>query len=367
MTTAIAPSTPWLYTVPYITRAEYARAPTAVDIKNLDRNGTAASQNAELDNVIARASSWVNVICDQNLAATVDVETGRVSITTEGSIFVHPSCWPLLELRQLLVGADPSGLNEIGLAGTFIERQGFTVPASSLGLTTSTAGPLQFAQISPFARAFAQWTYVNGWPTTTLAQATVQPSVPAWQTTHGYTVGDEVHPTTPNGHTFRALDSGTSGGSEPTWPTDGTAVVDGDIAWLDIGTGGANLVVVTNPTGIYGPDVPNGRPFGTQLVIYDGASTETVNVASITGSTLTLTDPLLYAHQAGVSISSLPPAVKEATILLTSAFVKSRGREAIVMDAIRQSKPTKTTDDFGGATGDAMLAKSLLAPFARVR
>ncbi len=97
------------------------------------------------------------------------------------------------------------------------------------------------------------------------------------------------------------------------------------------------------------------------------AFTEVVTVQSVSGTTLTV-PPLQFDHATlGISVSALPPAVKEAAILLTSAFVKSRGREAVVMSAIRQAQPNQTTKDFGGATGDAMLATSILQQFKTVR
>ena len=193
-------------------------------------------------------------------------------------------------------------MTSVPLTGTFIERHGFTTPVVSLGLFTSQ-GPLQFAQLSPFAPAFAQWTYVNGWPTTTLAATS--------------DAGDTV-------------------------------------------------VVVADSQQVPGETV--GIYPGTQLTLYDSQFTEVATIESVSGTTLNTLAPLQFDHATvGISISALPPAVKEACILLTSAFVKSRGREAVVMAAVRQPGPNTTTNDFGGATGDAMLATSILQQFKTVR
>lgn len=65
----------------------------------------------------------------------------------------------------------------------------------------------------------------------------------AWVTVTNYAVGDVVRPTTRNGYVYEATaDAGSSGGSEPTWPTTpGNTVVDGGITW----TCRANYVLAT--------------------------------------------------------------------------------------------------------------------------
>lgn len=60
--------------------------------------------------------------------------------------------------------------------------------------------------------------------------------VSAWQATHNYALNDIVQPTTPNGHYYKATaDAGSSAASEPTWPTNGSTVVDDGITWTDQG------------------------------------------------------------------------------------------------------------------------------------
>lgn len=56
-----------------------------------------------------------------------------------------------------------------------------------------------------------------------------------WAALTAYSTGDFVTPTTSNRFAFKALNNGTSGGSEPVWPTPtqaGATVVDGSITWL---------------------------------------------------------------------------------------------------------------------------------------
>jgi len=53
-----------------------------------------------------------------------------------------------------------------------------------------------------------------------------------WQSGHTYVAGDRVKPTTGNGFYYQAVNGGTSGGSEPTWPIYlGETVNDNGISW----------------------------------------------------------------------------------------------------------------------------------------
>ena len=68
-------------------------------------------------------------------------------------------------------------------------------------------------------------------------QITITPTnnIPAWAATTAYSLGDRVEPTTPNTYVYEVTTAGTSGGSEPTWPTVvGSTVVDGTVVWTCI-------------------------------------------------------------------------------------------------------------------------------------
>jgi hypothetical protein len=58
-----------------------------------------------------------------------------------------------------------------------------------------------------------------------------------WAATTAYSAGDYIIPTTPNTRFYKCTTAGTSGASEPTWPTTtGGTVVDGTVTWTDMGT-----------------------------------------------------------------------------------------------------------------------------------
>jgi len=55
---------------------------------------------------------------------------------------------------------------------------------------------------------------------------------PTWAASTAYAVGDKVVPTTKNGNIYECTTAGTSGTTEPTWPTtEGATVTDGSVVW----------------------------------------------------------------------------------------------------------------------------------------
>jgi hypothetical protein len=76
---------------------------------------------------------------------------------------------------------------------------------------------------------------------------------------------------------------------------------------------------------------------GLPFTVYDGVNTEPAQVAAgyVVGSaTVPLVSPLLNAHAAGVTVSALPPFVRQAVIALAKWLAKTKGTKAIVMPSI---------------------------------
>ncbi|RLJ04402.1 MAG: hypothetical protein DRP18_04760, partial [Candidatus Aenigmatarchaeota archaeon] len=70
-----------------------------------------------------------------------------------------------------------------------------------------------------------------------------QPS--AWSASTAYSVGDYVRPTSANGYNYECTVAGTSGGSEPTWPTTlGETVTDGSVTWECVSMRGNNNIII---------------------------------------------------------------------------------------------------------------------------
>lgn len=124
-------------------------------------------------------------------------------------------------------------------------------------------------------------------------------------------------------------------------------------------TAGDTTITVQDPTGITA---------GQMLTIYDGMNTEMVTVANnyVYGdATLTLTRPMLFDHIAGASISALPPAIKEAVILITTAFLKVRGDSSMTMQV--STLPTNNVPGSEKYGDELALAARLLSSYRRVR
>jgi len=107
---------------------------------------------------------------------------------------------------------------------------------------------------------------------------------------------------------------------------------------------------------------------GEMLTIFDGDKTERVIVDSgysAGSSTVPLSVGLTYAHSTGVSVSNLPAAIKEAAILVTSAYLKIRGDASLVMAVT--NAPSQQIAGAQMVGTDIAHAQELLKPFRRIR
>jgi len=122
---------------------------------------------------------------------------------------------------------------------------------------------------------------------------------------------------------------------------------------------GATSVTVANGTGIIA---------GQILPIYDGMNTELVTVAStytFGSTTVPLTRALVNAHAIGSSFSALPPAIKQAAILVTTAMLKVRGDSSMTMMVTTQ--PTMSTPGSDRFSDEMKIAADILQTYARIR
>lgn len=106
-----------------------------------------------------------------------------------------------------------------------------------------------------------------------------------------------------------------------------------------------------------------------KFMVYDGTSTEMLQVsssfvASTGAGSLTLASPAVYAHTSSMSVSALPPAVKQAAIYMTNVILKSRGNSALVMGGLT---PTMIQPSNPAVSGDYNSAVELLKPYRRMR
>lgn len=287
-----------LFSNPYITVTEFKNAPTAIDISNLVFNSLdPEAQDAELENVIARASSWIDTFCNQVLAATVEQEQQRARISNDGTIRLHPRYSPIIALTSFQYGNPSTNLQTLpDCSIAWIEDAQIIVPYATLAGTLSSQGPLQFGfPTSPRIETYLKYTYVAGY---------------------------------------------------------------------------ANAQIVTATAGDFTLTVDNGTGItaGLTLKIYDGFQSEFVTVDSsyVFGSTtVPLIAPLGYDHADGISISAMPPAIKEAAILVTTSFLKTRGDASMTMAVTTSASQALPGSQKVGE--EIALAMQLLQPYRRVR
>jgi hypothetical protein len=280
----------------YLTIAEYKNAPTSIDFDNLVVGGNANAQDAELANVIMRASSYMDAHLNRNLTATTYVETQRTRMTSEGFIALHPDNAPVVQLSDFQYGSNP--LNLITLpdcSQTWFENQQIIIPLSQLSTSYSSQGPLAFGGGFPRQQIFMKYTYVAGYVNTRIVTATATQSTLTVRSGAGIIAGQILH-------------------------------------------------------------------------IYDGALSEDVTVAStyVNGSTtVPLTTALVSTHAAGVAIGNMPMTIKQACILITTAFIKMRGDNSMTMQIT--TSPTANVDGAQRYGGDIASALEMIKLYRRIR
>lgn len=262
MATGLSPDT--FYESAYISVQEYKNAPTSIDYDNLVVGGNSQAQDAELYNVIVRASSYMNEYFNQNLNATTYTETQRVRFTPQGYIALHPNNFPVIALSNFQYGADPNSLQTLpDPSQCWFEEEQIIIPLSNMATTYSSQGPLSFGGAgSPRQQIFTKYTYDSGYVNNAIQSATA----------------------------------------------------------------GQTSFVMKDATGIMPNDI---------LRIWDGANSESVTVSAnyVYGSTtVTLTSALAYSHASGVLIGNIPNAIKQACIIITTAFIKLRGDTSMTMN-----------------------------------
>lgn len=287
---------------PYITAAEYSNAPTAMDTSNLISGGSAPAQLTALTETIGRASSWVDQFtCGAwgTLCATQNVETGRVWGSRDGTLRIHPKYWPILSVDAFSYA--PLG-NQYQSATGFTNTQASVTPSGNVWIE-----PQEFI-VAPYGSLGVGLGAAYGIST---QEYTCQ---------YTYTNG---------------------------WPNTSIAA--------SVAAGSASISVAV-ATGLYP---------GTMLTIYDLPNDEPVTVAStytIGSTTVPLTSALQYPHATTATVTNLPPAIKQATILATTAFIKQRGSGALIVSDMGAT--TKQQTGFSQNAGsDWSEAEYMLEPF----
>ena len=113
---------------------------------------------------------------------------------------------------------------------------------------------------------------------------------------------------------------------------------------------------------------PTGVQAGNVFRIYDGGKSEFVTVDStyVYGdSVIPLTRPLSHTHTAGITFGNMPNAIKQATLLVTNAFIKVRGDSSLTMNITTQPSTNIGNDQRYGK--DIALALEMVNLYRRIR
>lgn len=285
--------------VTYVSNSQFTFAPTAMDTANLVPGGGLAQQAQALADVLSRASAWADRYCfgsdpaakGASLAATVTVQAGMVAYRSN---YLRLVCdyKPLISVTGVDVGPDASSARTIGAAAAQIwfGRRTIYVPSTVIApRTVPTAG----------LPVYAAWSYVSGYPHTTLA-------APA-------SVGDATITVTP---------SDGSAGVLGVFPGTQLRIIDG---------AESETVTVTNVAGT------------------------TLTVSPLTNA------HQLPAKPDFLPVTALPANVTQAVILLATALIKTRGDNSMVLASL--TEPSEVKDSTGDEFTDVTVAKELLAPY----
>lgn len=141
-----------------------------VSVDKLVPGGTPQDQDAALADYIEQASTWIDSRTDGTFVAGLDTVVRRVSVRRDGQMVLYPRYTPVIGLVALAIGPDPGALVDMqDFYGICTEYQMGVSVYTGLRLTSSQ-GPLQFGAVAaPLSDVWVRYTYMHGYPVTTLA------------------------------------------------------------------------------------------------------------------------------------------------------------------------------------------------------
>lgn len=262
----VQPVTPQL-AVPYLTPAGFQAYPTWLDLDNLIPGGVAAMQTGELADVLLTASQWCCDNCENMRldAHYVQGEAQRVRTSGAGRIYIKPRDIPVRAITSLSYGWEPASMSADTLpdSSLWIEdgREVSFIPGGGLAFT----GPaIQFGGARVGGLTYVTWSYVAGFPNTTLSASC-------------------------------------AAAASSVTVTDPTGIVPGDVLRIyDVegGSGGQSEALTVAAT--YAPQIPTSPPAATSIPL-------AANTA--------------YAHAAGTGITGMPRDILQAVICYTVALL----------------------------------------------
>jgi hypothetical protein len=230
--------------------------------------------------------------------ASVSVSGDQVTVTVAGSVTITTSNLPVGS-NVILSGMSDSTYNGVfpvitvtpGAGGSFVIRNVNASGGASTGTFTVSTTPI----ISTFVPAYDAWQSDSPYA---LKSIIVPANIP-WAPKVAYSAQSAIIPTAANvnGFYFVATAGGTSGATEPTWPsTIGNTVSDGTVTWT---CAGSTLYFYTATQGGTSANSTQKGLFGTIVPTTVPAFPQTIGA--------TLTDGSVIWTNSGLVSSSAPP------------------------------------------------------------
>lgn len=110
--------------------------------------------------------------------------------------------------------------------------------------------------------------------------------ISSWQASHAYAFGNKVFPASANGHYYVCISAGTSGGSQPAWPTANNATVtDGTVVWQESTTIINDDLTTENYSerSEVGTHIYYNQPSGNKLIVDDLSLVQTLSGSGVIG------------------------------------------------------------------------------------
>lgn len=174
----LVPPAAGVLTQPYLTNAMFKGYPHWLDLSDLIQGGLQAVQDDALADVLLAASDWAVGECEEMPlhGHLVSGESLRVPVKSSGRAMVRPKHIPLRAVTSLSWGADPSSMSAVALpdASMWFEGDGRRMSWIPGGGITQFQGPaLQFgARVGLPGSLYVNWSYVAGYPSTTISAVT---------------------------------------------------------------------------------------------------------------------------------------------------------------------------------------------------
>ena len=157
---------------PYVSTANFIAEPTFIEVDNLVYGGTTAQNTDRLNDILIRGSQILSDFCSQPLHAHYHSQNVIMKTRSSGNFSWHPDHNPVQLISSfgyasLLSTTGATTFTSGSVAGAWIVNgTQVYVPFSPGSNAWST---IQFG--APGGEYYTQWTYVAGYPVTTLAAA----------------------------------------------------------------------------------------------------------------------------------------------------------------------------------------------------